>query len=123
MKIPGPSFGPKPRTKSWPASLVTRSARPPLTYDTNHWDRRLERNGLFRSEVIGRQKYFQLNREYPLFDEVRKIVAKTIGAAPVIAQSLKTGYSGEGEHRFRREAERHSGAKVNSSRSAATLAW
>jgi hypothetical protein len=31
------------------------------------------------------------------------------------------GYSGEGEHRFRREAERHSGAKVNSSRSAATL--
>src|SRR5271165_1657546 len=31
------------------------------------------------------------------------------------------GYSGESEHRFRREAERHSGAKVNSSRSAATL--
>ncbi len=50
---------------------------------------RLERHGLFQSEVIGRQKYFQLNREYPLFDEVRKIVAKTIGAAPVIAQSLK----------------------------------
>jgi hypothetical protein len=34
-----------------------------------------------------------------------------------------TGYSGEGEHRFRREAERHCGAKVNSSRSVATLAW
>jgi len=33
------------------------------------------------------------------------------------------GYSGEGEHRFRREAERRSGAKVNSSRSEATLAW
>ncbi len=50
---------------------------------------RLERDGLFRSEVIGRQKYFQLNREYPLFDEVRKIVAKTIGVAQLIAQSLK----------------------------------
>jgi predicted nucleotidyltransferase len=50
---------------------------------------RLEREGLFRSEVSGRQKYFQLNREYPLFDEVRRIVAKTIGAAPLIAQSLK----------------------------------
>jgi predicted nucleotidyltransferase/predicted transcriptional regulator with HTH domain len=50
---------------------------------------RLEREGLFRSEVNGRQKYFQLNREYPLFDEVRKIVTKTIGAAPLIAQSLK----------------------------------
>jgi predicted nucleotidyltransferase len=50
---------------------------------------RLEREGLFRSEVSGRQKYFELNREYPLFDEVRKIVAKTIGAAPLITQSLK----------------------------------
>jgi predicted nucleotidyltransferase len=49
----------------------------------------LEREGLFRSEVSGRQKYFRLNQEYPLFDEVRSIVAKTIGAAPVIAQSLK----------------------------------
>jgi len=51
--------------------------------------RRLEREGLFRSEVIGRQKYFQLSREYPLFDEVRSILVKTIGAAPLIAQSLR----------------------------------
>jgi len=36
---------------------------------------------------------------------------------------LKVGYSGEGERLFRREAERRSGAKVNSSRSEATLAW
>jgi len=50
--------------------------------------RRLEREGLFRSEVSGRQKYFHLNREYPLFHEVRSIVAKTIGAVPLLAQSL-----------------------------------
>jgi DNA-binding MarR family transcriptional regulator len=50
---------------------------------------RLERDGLFRSEVSGRQKYFQLNRQYPLFNEVRKIVEKTVGAVPVIARSLK----------------------------------
>ena len=50
---------------------------------------RLEREGLFRSEVSGRQKYFQLNPEYPLFNEVRKIVAKTIGAAPLISHSLQ----------------------------------
>ena len=49
---------------------------------------RLEREGLFLSEVSGRQKYFQLNREYPLFSEVRSIVAKTIGAVPLLAQSL-----------------------------------
>ncbi len=51
--------------------------------------RRLEREGLFEAEVSGRQKYFQLNRAYPLFKEVRGIVAKTIGAAPLIAASLK----------------------------------
>jgi len=50
---------------------------------------RLEREGLFRSEVSGRQKYFQLNRGYPLFNEVRSIVAKTMGAVPLLAQSLK----------------------------------
>jgi len=52
--------------------------------------RRLEREGLFRAEVSGRQKYFHLNKEYPLFREVRSIIAKTIGAAPLIAQSVKS---------------------------------
>ncbi|SRR5712692_2563439 len=51
--------------------------------------RRLEREGLFLSEVSGRQKYFRLNREYLLFEEVRGIVSKTVGAVPLIAQSLK----------------------------------
>lgn len=50
---------------------------------------RLQREGLFRSEVSGRQKYFRLNREYPLFGEVRNIIAKTIGAVPLITQALK----------------------------------
>ena len=51
--------------------------------------RRLEREGLFRSEISGRQKYFRLNREYPLFREVRSIVGKTIGAAPLIGRALE----------------------------------
>ena len=50
---------------------------------------RLERDGFIPSEVSGRQKYFQLNREYPLFDEVRSIVTKTIGAVALITQCLK----------------------------------
>lgn len=50
---------------------------------------RLESEGLFQSEVSGRQKYFQLNRHYPLFDEVRRIVAKTIAAPQLIAQSFR----------------------------------
>lgn len=51
--------------------------------------RRLEREGLFRSEVSGRQKYYQLERSYPLFAEVRGIISKTVGAVPLIAQALK----------------------------------
>jgi predicted nucleotidyltransferase len=50
---------------------------------------RMERDGLFRSEISGRQKYFQLDRKYPLFREVRSIVAKTIGAIPMMAESLR----------------------------------
>lgn len=51
--------------------------------------RRLEREGLFRSEISGRQKYFQLNRDYPLFDEVRRIVGKTIGAQAAMRKLLR----------------------------------
>jgi predicted nucleotidyltransferase/DNA-binding HxlR family transcriptional regulator len=51
--------------------------------------RRLERDGLFKSEVDGRQKYFSLNRKYPLYAEVRRIVEKTIGAVPLLSQAIK----------------------------------
>jgi len=50
---------------------------------------RLDQEGMFRSTVSGRQRYFELNRDYPLFDEIRRIVAKTIGAPAVIRKSLK----------------------------------
>jgi predicted nucleotidyltransferase len=50
---------------------------------------RLEAEGLFCSDVSGRQKYFQLNHDYALFAEVRSIVTKTIGAIPLISESLK----------------------------------
>ena len=51
--------------------------------------RRLEQEGLLHSEVSGRQRYFRLNREYPLYREVRSTVAKTIGAIPLLSQSLR----------------------------------
>src|SRR6266852_6082118 len=74
------------------ARLHLRDLAERLSIDPSNLSRELQhlgREGLFRSEVSGRQKYFQLNREYPLFDEVRSIVAKTIGAVPLMAQSLK----------------------------------
>jgi len=50
---------------------------------------RLETDGLFASETSGRQKYFRLNRKYPLFAEVRRIVEKTIGTTHLLAESLR----------------------------------
>jgi len=49
---------------------------------------RLEHQGLFISEPSGRQRYFRINRDYPLFAEVRGIVNKTVGAVPLIADAL-----------------------------------
>jgi predicted nucleotidyltransferase len=51
--------------------------------------RRLEQDGLFKSEVNGRQKYLSLNRKYPLYAEVRRIVEKTIGVAPLLSEAIK----------------------------------
>src|SRR5260370_25623902 len=85
------------------ARLHLRDLAERLSLDPSNMSKelvRLEREGLFRSEVSGRQKYFQLNREYPLFDEVRSIVAKTIGAVPLIAQSLKKVEGIEGAYLY-----------------------
>jgi len=49
---------------------------------------RLERNGLFRSERRGNQKYFRLHKDYALYDEVRRIVEKTIGVKSQLTASL-----------------------------------
>lgn len=41
---------------------------------------RLEKEGLFRSRLSGRQKYYSLNPDYPWLKELKKIVAGTLGA-------------------------------------------
>lgn len=48
----------------------------------------LEREGLFLSHTRGRQKYFRLNRDYPLYQEYRRIVLKTAGAAGRLRELL-----------------------------------
>lgn len=48
-----------------------------------------EREGIFKSEVIGNQKYYSLNKKYPLYKEYKKIILKTIG----IEKQLKTTLS------------------------------
>lgn len=50
---------------------------------------RLEEAGLFDSEQRGRQKHYRLNRRYPLFEEVRGIVLKTLGVTSRVRGALE----------------------------------
>jgi len=40
---------------------------------------KLEKEGIFLSRSRGKQKYFSLNKYYPLYDELKSIIFKTIG--------------------------------------------
>lgn len=40
---------------------------------------RLEKDKIFISSFMGKQKYYRINKSYPLFDELKSIVFKTIG--------------------------------------------
>jgi predicted nucleotidyltransferase len=40
---------------------------------------KLEKEGIFKSQFRGKQKYFFLNKTYPLFNELKSIIFKTIG--------------------------------------------
>ena len=40
---------------------------------------KLEQEGVFISQFRGKQKYFFLNKAYPLFNELKSIIFKTIG--------------------------------------------
>jgi predicted nucleotidyltransferase len=49
----------------------------------------LQRQGCFISEYRGNQKYFRLNRRYPLYEEVRRIIFKTIGVVGQLQKTLR----------------------------------
>jgi len=51
---------------------------------------RLERDGLFISNHRGNQKFYALNRNYPLYNELKSIVFKTIGVAGKLEAALNT---------------------------------
>ncbi len=74
------------------AHLYVRELAALLCVDPTNLSRelaRLEHEGLFRSELRGNQKYFSLNRKYPLFKEVFAILQQTIGVVPTLSNALK----------------------------------
>lgn len=51
---------------------------------------RLHSSGLVSSRRLGRQRMFQANSNAPIYDELRRIVIKTIGAADPIRNALSS---------------------------------
>ena len=51
---------------------------------------RLEKDGIFISNTRGKQKYFSLNKEYPLFEELRSVISKTIGIEASLKKVMAT---------------------------------
>ena len=49
----------------------------------------LETQGLFRSETQGRQKYYTFNKSYPLYEEMRSIIFKTVGIVGKLHSALE----------------------------------
>jgi predicted nucleotidyltransferase len=50
---------------------------------------RLEKTGILVSTTEGRQKYYQANRQSPLFNALHGLMLKTVGAADVIKKALE----------------------------------
>jgi predicted nucleotidyltransferase len=54
---------------------------------------RLEGEGIVRSELVGRVKQYRLDREYPFYRELRRMLQSSVGAAAQVRAALK-GVSG-----------------------------
>lgn len=50
---------------------------------------KLQEEGLLKSEFQGKERYFYLNKEYPLYEEIKKIVSKTMGAEGLLRKTLQ----------------------------------
>ncbi len=64
------------------AELYLREIASTLKLDPGNLSKelaRLEKEGVFVSRLQGKQKYYTLNRRYPLFNELKSVVFKTIG--------------------------------------------
>ncbi|MCG2701255.1 MAG: nucleotidyltransferase domain-containing protein [Candidatus Falkowbacteria bacterium] len=49
----------------------------------------LEQSGVFKHERMGKQVYYSVNQQSPIFQEFKKIIAKTIGSEALIKNAFK----------------------------------
>jgi len=50
--------------------------------------KKLEKEGIFISKIRGKEKYYSLNKSYPLYEELKKIIFKTIGVEGNLKEAL-----------------------------------
>lgn len=50
---------------------------------------KLEREGIFESELRGKTKYYRLNKNYPLYKQLKEIIFKTTGIEGGIKKELE----------------------------------
>jgi predicted nucleotidyltransferase len=51
---------------------------------------RLEKTGILVSTTEGKQKYYQANRNNPIFNELHGLILKTVGMADIIRKALES---------------------------------
>jgi predicted transcriptional regulator with HTH domain/predicted nucleotidyltransferase len=49
---------------------------------------KLEKEHLFSFRIRGNQKYYSLNKEYPLFNEIKSVVFKTVGITGLLRELI-----------------------------------
>jgi predicted nucleotidyltransferase len=74
------------------ARVYVRQLASALGVDSTNLSRelaRLEREGLLRSEIEGRQRYYSINSQYPYLRAVFSLLQGTIGIVPTLATALR----------------------------------
>lgn len=74
------------------AELYVHEMARRLSLDQKNLDRKLkelEREGIFRSERRGMERYYSLNPSFPLLKEYKRIVLKTIGLEHLLEEALR----------------------------------
>lgn len=74
------------------AELYVNEMARRLSVDQGNLDRKLkslEKEGLLKSELKGRERYYSLNPSFPLLKEYKTIIKKTVGFEHLLRESLK----------------------------------
>jgi predicted nucleotidyltransferase len=75
------------------ARVYVRELARTLHVDSTNLSRelaRLEREGLLRSEIEGRQRYYKVNSRYPHLKAVFSLLRDTVGLVPTLRSSLQS---------------------------------